>query len=104
MVLGAEDHGALATGLHDFQQVIGLLGHERPDEPLVENQQVHFLVGNQALLQLAAAAGNAQFAQELWHTDIADLLEPAAGGVAQAPLRMMWWPSSTNLQVEKRNI
>ena len=38
LVLGAENHGALAAGLHDFQQVIGLLGGERPDEPLVQNE------------------------------------------------------------------
>lgn len=37
LVLGAEDHRALAAGLHDFQQVVGLLGRERPDEPLVQD-------------------------------------------------------------------
>ena len=39
LVLGAEDHGALVAGLHDFQHVIELLGRERPNEPLGSHQQ-----------------------------------------------------------------
>lgn len=53
---GYRDHRALAAGLNDLQQVIGLLGREGTDEPLV---------------------------QEFWHPNIADLLEPEADGVAQ---------------------
>ena len=82
LVLGAENYGALVAGLHDFQQVVGLL-REKPDEPFVQNQQAHLLVGGQTFLQLACAAGNTQLVEEFRHTDIADLLEPAAGGVAQ---------------------
>lgn len=44
------------------------LGRERPDEPLVQDQQVHLLVGGQTFLQLASAAGNTQLVEELRHT------------------------------------
>lgn len=83
LVLGAKGHSELTAGLHDFQQVVGLLWRERPDEPLVQDQQVNLLVGGQTFLQLAAASGNTQLVEKLRHTDIANLLEAAAGGVVQ---------------------
>lgn len=43
LVLGAEDHRSLAAGLHDFQQVIGLLGRQRPDGHSSGNSRSAFL-------------------------------------------------------------
>ena len=84
LVLGTENYGALAAGLHDFQQIVGLLWREGPDEPLVQDQQVHLLVGGQTFLQLASASGNTQLVEAFGYTNIADLLETAAGGVTQS--------------------
>ncbi len=45
LVLCAEDHGSLiAPGLNYFQQTIGFLRRQAPDQPFVQNQQIIFLV------------------------------------------------------------
>src|SRR5699024_6706827 len=69
--------------LHDALPILGFLRGQRTNQPFVQNQQVFLLVRFKHLFQCSTTAGNAQFVQQLWHTDVLHLLETAAGGIAQ---------------------
>lgn len=87
LVLGAEDHGTLAAGFCDFQQVVGLLGREWPDEPLVQDQQVHLLVGGQTFLQFAADAWYAPYVKTINGSGIVQ----GVGGGKYSPNSYVTW-------------
>ena len=60
LVLSAEDHGSLATCLHNLQQIIGFLEQQGTDQPLIQDQDIHLLVGGEKFLQLTAVPSDVQ--------------------------------------------
>ena len=114
-VLRAKDRRLAAPRFHNLQHIVGFLRGQRANQPFIQNQQVLLFVRFKHLFQRASAAGNAQLIQQFRHTDVLHLFETAAGciaqgasnvsfAVAEAPLRIMWWPSSMYWQVANRSI
>ena len=73
----------LVAVLRNLQQIIGFLGQQGTDQPLIQDQEIHLLVGGEKFLQLTAVPSDVQLIQQLRHPNILNLLKAAAGGVAQ---------------------
>ena len=57
----------LCPRFDDLEQIVGLLGSETPDQPLVKNQQIDLLVGFDHLLELIVCLGLAKLIKQLGH-------------------------------------
>lgn len=78
-VLSTEYHGTIrllsTSGLHNLKPIVRFLWGKAADKPLINNEQIHFLVSFLSCIFSAAFAtrctpGNVQLIQQFWHTNV----------------------------------
>lgn len=81
VILGTEDQrSSPATGIDQFQKIIGFRFGKRTEKLLVNDQQVKPGIGLFDLVLCIQAFGNRVFIQQIRHMDVVDFIElPACG-------------------------
>lgn len=68
----------------DLQQVAGLGGCERRQQPFVQDQKIDLFVELHRFLERAFSSSDSQLIQKIRQPDIFDLVEVAARGIAES--------------------
>ena len=103
VVLSTEDHRSLRavySGLNDLKKIVSFLRRQHTDEPLINYEQVDFLVAFDGFSERSGSLGDIEFVQKLRHTDILYGFEFAAGRIPKSTGKIGLAGTGSSLQYD----